>query len=57
MPHLTETIKHKGKIYREAGFFYADAKAYRSGDHIILIEPDGSIFHSYTIEENYSREM
>jgi len=57
MPHLPTQIKHNGKIYREAGFSYADAKAYQNGNHRILVNPDGSIFFEYTREDNYSREM
>ena len=50
MPHLPKIIKHKGKLFREAGFSYADLKGYKYGNERILVEPDGSIFHSYVLE-------
>lgn len=58
MPHLLpKIIKFNDKLFRDTGCTYVGCKIYKYGDRRILVEPDGSIFHSYTIEENYSREM
>ena len=54
---LPTRIVHNNKIYREMGFSYADCKAYKRDDHVILVEQDGSVFFSYNQENNHSREM
>jgi len=57
MHQLPKQIKHKNKIYRDFNFSWGGCRAYRNGNHVILVEPDGSVFFEYTREENYAREM
>lgn len=48
---------YNNKVYKDAGFSFADCRAFRYNDEILLIEPGGTIFFSYIRENNYAREM
>lgn len=53
MPHLLpKIIKFRGKLFREANFSFANCKGYRYKKERILVEPDGEIFHHYTMQDN-----
>ena len=56
MYQLPKIIKHKGKLFREAGFSYANCKGYKYGNERILVEPDGSIFLHFIDEDKPAKE-
>jgi len=55
MPSLPKTVKHKGKLFREAGFSFADCKVYKYKKERILVEPTGEVWHHYTMEDSQIR--
>jgi len=56
MEGLPKQIKYNNKIFKDAGFFVKDCKAYRNGYEIILIKPDGTIHFRYLSDDNGTSE-
>ena len=53
MSHLLpKIIKYRDKLFRKAGFRYADCEIYRNGKERILVEPNGDVFHHYFMEDS-----
>jgi len=57
MHQLPKQIIYNNKIFREAGFSYANSKGYKHDNERILVEPNGTVWFHYFMEENYAREM